>query len=457
MPTVDSSTERVFDRIDMLLPEIVEALCRLVEIPSVSRELPAAVAAAEAVTDLCAAAGLSAETWATPGSPVAFAELEAPDNAPVVLLYGHYDVQPPDPLEAWKSPPFAPTVRDGAVYGRGAGDNKGQFLAHIFALRALIETVGCPVGVKLLIEGEEESGSPHLETLIAERSERLACDVVVTADGPYHPGGHPLIILGVRGLLYVEVLAREGASRDLHSGSNGGITPAPAQTLARALASLWNADDRVAVPGFYDNVVPPTDAEQRAIDVLPAITPEGGERSALETGAGTASAAAMWRRVMFEPNVNIAGIECGYTGAGLKTIIPHRAAAKIDVRLVAAQDPERILESIRAFLETRGLDVQRLAAVPPSHTRLDSPFVAPIDDAVRTAWNRPAYIQPRLGGTTPDFVFTRRLGVPSILVPYGPPDMHHHAPNERMDVEALRRGARTSAAILLQLARAPSA
>ncbi len=443
MPGVDLSTEQVFERIDVLEPEIVDALCSLVKIPSVSGDRDAAEAAAGAVAELCTRAGLAAETWPTAGSPAVFAEIKAPAGAPEILLYGHYDVQPAEPLDEWDSPAFAPVVRDGAVYGRGAGDNKGQFLAHIFALRALRETVGIPVGVKLLIEGEEERGSPNLEALVAERSDRLSCDVAVTADGPYHPGGHPLIILGVRGLLYLEVWV-QGASRDLHSGSSGGVAPAPARSLARALASLWSSDDRVAVPGFYDRVLAPTDAERRAIARLP-LPPGGGSDSAT-------SAASAAQRIMFEPNVNIAGIDCGYTGAGLKTIVPHRASAKIDVRLVADQDPERIFESMRDFLARQGLGVRRLASVPPSHTPLDNRFVTPIGRALQAAWNRPAYIQPRLGGTTPDFVFTRRLGVPSILVPYGPPDMHHHAPNERIELAALRRGVRSSAAICLQLA-----
>ena len=445
MQAVDSSTGPVFDRIKALEPEIVAALCRLVEIPSVSGDRAAAQAAAEAVVDLCTRAGFSAETWDTPGAPAVFAQIEAPRGAPVLLLYGHYDVQPPEPLQEWESPPFTATVRDGAVYGRGAGDNKGQFLAHIFAVRALRETLGCPVGVKLLIDGEEESGSPNLAGLVAARRQRLACDVAVTADGPFHPGGHPLIILGVRGLLYLEVSAR-GESRDLHSGSNGGIAAAPARALARGLASLWADDDGVAVPGFYDDIVPPTPAELRLADELAAIEPAAGQ-------AGPQDAAA-WRRIMFEPNVNIAGIVAGYGGAGVKTVIPHRASAKIDVRLVADQDPDRIFACMEDHLAASGLETRRLAAVPPSRTPLDNRFVAPVRRALLAAWERPPHIQPRLGGTTPDFVFTRELGVPSLLVPYAPPDMHHHAPNERMDLEALQRGVRTSAAICLELAAA---
>jgi acetylornithine deacetylase/succinyl-diaminopimelate desuccinylase-like protein len=357
-----------------------------------------------------------------------------------VLFYGHSDVQPPEPLEAWESPPFAPRVRDGALYGRGAGDNKGQFVAHIFALRALRDTVGCPIGVKLLIEGEEEMGSPNLPAVVEEHRERLACDVAITADGPYHTAGHPLVILGVRGLLFVEATL-QGASRDLHSGSHGGIAPAPARTLTRALARLWDDDGRVAVPGFYDDVREPSARERALARDLPVMS---------EAPARLHD----WEKVMFLPNVNIAGISCGYTGAGIKTVIPHRVGAKIDVRLVADQDPDDVFRRLRAFFAEHGIDLARRAAVPPSRTPPDNPFTDAVVTAVRAAWERDVYIQPRLGGTTPDFVFTRTLGVPSLLVPYAPPDMHHHAPNERMELEALWRGVRTSASICLQLARA---
>ncbi len=442
MANVDPDTGEVFDRIAALQPRVVDELRNLIAIPSVSGDRTAAEAAARAVAGLCADAGFSSEVWETAGMPVVFAEIEGPQGAPVVLFYGHYDVQPADPVDAWHSPPFEPTVREGAVYGRGAGDNKGQFLAHIYAVQALRETTGCPVGVKLLIEGEEESGSPSLPALVARQKHRLDCDVAVTADGPYHPDGHPLVILGVRGLLYLDVEVR-GASRDMHSGSSGGITPAPGRTLARGLASLWGADDRVAVPGFYRDVLAPTAAELAAADRLPPFS--------LQPGFSPAGSNP-WHRVMFEPNLNIAGIRCGYSGPGMKTVVPHRASAKLDVRLVAEQDPDDVFERLRSFLADAGLKATRRAAVPPSRTPLESSYVPPIRRAVDVAWERPSFVQPRLGGTTPDFVLTRELGVPSVIVPYGPPDMHHHAPDERMDLDALHRGVRTSAALCVHLA-----
>ena len=433
----------VFCRVDGLQKQVVENLSRLVEIPSIAGHAEACRAAASAVADLCKDAGFRVEVWEGPGAPALFAEIPAPDNSPTVLFYGHYDVQPVEPLDAWVTPPFEPTIRDGALFGRGAGDNKGQFLCHIAALKALQDTVGCPIGVKLLIEGEEEIGSPHLEDLVASNLDRLSCDVAITADGPHHADGHPLIIFGVRGLLFMDVTI-SGAPRDLHSGSNGGIAPAPTHELVDALAAMWNKDGSVAIPHFYDNIVRPTYTEHRLAEQLPYPNWTGGETS------GDRTAPSPWSRLMFEPNLNIAGLTSGYNGAGVKTVIPRRARAKIDVRLVANQDPNKVYVSFRRFLEQRGVEVSLLAAVPPSRTPIDTPVAAPVQRAIEASWNHSPLLQPRLGGTTPDFVFTRTLGVPSLLVPYAPADMHHHAPNERIPLESLYRGVRTTAAICLE-------
>ena len=319
---------------------------------------------------------------------------------------------------------------------------KGQFLCHIAAVKVLKETIGCPIGVNLLIEGEEEIGNPHLEEFAASNADRLACDVTITADGPYHTDGHPLIIFGVRGLLFVDV-SIDGASHDLHSGSNGGIAPTPARELVHALAAMWNQDGSIAIPGFYDDIVPPTSTEGNLAARLPC-TQWTKQRNSVDQ-----SSASPWLRLMFEPNINIAGLASGYDGTGVKTVIPHHARAKIDVRLVADQDPYRIYASLRRFLEQRGIGVSLRAAVPPSRTSINTPFTAPVQRGVEASWNLRPWLQPRLGGTTPDFVFTRTLGVPSLLAPYAPANMRHHAPNEHLALEALHRSVQTSAAILL--------
>jgi acetylornithine deacetylase/succinyl-diaminopimelate desuccinylase-like protein len=286
--------------------------------------------------------------------------------------------------------------------------------------------VGCPVGVKLLIEGEEEIGSPHLEDLLTTNADRLSCDVVITADGPYHADGHPLIIFGVRGFLFLDATI-SGAPQDLHSGSRVGTAPAPTHELVRALAAMWNKDGPVAIPGFYDDIVRPTSTEGSLAAQLPY------RNWAEEEASVDGTLPPPWSRLMFEPNLNIAGLVSGYNGPGVKTVIPRHARAKIDVRLIVNQDPHKVYASLRRFLEQRGVEVSLLAALPRREPPIDTPLAVPfpVQRAIEASWDHSPLLQPRLGGTTPDYVFTRTLSVPSLLVPYAPADMHHHAPNER--------------------------
>jgi len=407
---------------------------------------------------LLTAAGLRTEVWPSDGAPVVFAERPAPPRRPTILFYGHYDVQPPDPLDAWDSPPFEAHVRDGAVYGRGAGDNKGQLLAHVAAVAELIAGDELGVGVKFLIEGEEEIGSPHIGTVARAHREELAADLALTADAPVHDDGRPVVIFGVRGLLYLEI-SLAGAPRDLHSGNRGGIAPTPAWTLVHALAALRDADGRVTVPGFYGAVRGPDATERAMIEALPVdavhMEAELGAAAAARWRPDSPSGKSPWEVLGFQPNCNIAGLTAGYQGPGTKTVIPASASAKIDFRLVADQDPQAVFEAVRAQLERAapGIQVERTASVPPSATSRSAPFVDPVIDAVRKATGSEPLLRPRLGGTTPDYVFTRILGIPSILVPYGPPDMNHHAPNEKMTLEALRRGVACSVEICRRVAQ----
>ena len=405
-----------------------------------------------------AAAGLETQIWPSTGAPVVFGERPAPTGRPTILFYGHYDVQPPEPLEAWDSPPFEANLRDGAVYGRGAGDNKGQLLAHVAAVSELIKRGELDVGVKFLIEGEEEIGSPHIGDVARAHRAELAADIALTADAPVHDDGRPVVIFGVRGLLYVEV-ELAGAPRDLHSGNRGGIAPTPAWTLVHALASLRDVDGHVTVPGFYDTVRSPDSAEQAMIEALPV------DLAHMETELGSAAAArwqpdsrwqrSPWNALGFQPNCNIAGLTAGYQGPGTKTVIPATASAKIDFRLVADQDPDTVFAAVKEQLErvAPGVRVTRTASVPPSATSPSTPLADSVIDAVRAATGVEPLLRPRLGGTTPDYIFTRILGLPSILVPYGPPDMNHHAPNEKMTLAAIERGVACSVEICRRLAQ----
>ena len=433
-------------------------LTESVPIASVSARGECIEEGARFFVDALAAAGLRPQLWSSAGAPVVFGEWPAPPGRPTILFYGHYDVQPAEPLEDWDSPPFEPSIRDGALYGRGAGDNKGQLLAHLAAVTELLARDDLGVGVKFLIEGEEEIGSPHLADVVRAHRDDLAADLALTADAPVHDDGRPVVIFGVRGLLYLEV-SLDGAPRDLHSGNRGGIAPTPAWTLVHALAALRAPDGRITVPGFYEAVRQPDEAEQAMIEALPV----DAERMEADLGASGAARwqhaapwqTSPWEALGFQPNCNIAGLTAGYQGQGTKTVIPSRASAKVDFRLVADQDPETVFAAVKCQLEhsAPGIRVRRTASVPPSATSPSTPLAAPVIEAVRSATGVDPLLRPRLGGTTPDFVFTRILGMPSILVPYGPPDMNHHAPNEKMTLAALQRGVACSLEICRRLAQ----
>jgi acetylornithine deacetylase/succinyl-diaminopimelate desuccinylase-like protein len=386
---------------------------------------------------------------------VVFGSRPAPPGRPTVIFYGHYDVQPADPLEAWQSPPFEATQRDGAIYGRGAGDNKGQLLAHVAAVAELVARNELEIGVKFLIEGEEEIGSPHIADVVRDHRAELNAALALTADAPVHDDGRPVVIFGVRGLLYIEVEIH-GAPSDLHSGNRGGIAPTPAWRLVHALSGLRDGNGRVTVPGFYDRVRPPDAGERAMLAALPV------DRDALARELGLTNGetvpASPWETLGFQPNCNIAGLTAGYQGPGAKTVIPSLARAKIDFRLVADQNPEEVFAAVKRQIESAapGAIVRRLAAVPPSATAPSAPLVEAIIEAVRTATGGEPLLRPRLGGTTPDYVFTRILAIPSVLVPYGPPDMNHHAPNEKMTLAALERGVACSLAICRRLAQEPA-
>ncbi len=437
------------------LARAVERLCAYVRVPSVSARGEALEEGARHTAALLREIGLQVEVWREAPAPVVFGCIEAPPGAPTVLIYGHYDVQPPEPLEEWTTPPFEPAVRNGAVFGRGAGDDKGQLLAHLVAVESLAHAGTLPVGVKVLVEGQEEIGSPGLEAVVRAHAEQLRADLALTSDAPKH-AGQPTVIFGVRGLLYLEIEAR-GANYDLHSGNYGGVAPMPAWELVRALACLRDAQGRVSVPGFSDDVLPPTERERRMLERLPI------DRQALERDLGRlpdpVDAASLWDRLMFRPTLNVAGLDAGYHGPGTKTVIPRRAQAKLEARLVAAQDPERVARAIAARIHAHAprVQVRVLASVPPSATPPENPWAAPVIRGVTRAAGRRPLLRPRLGGTTPDYLFTRLLRMPSFLVPFGPADMHHHAPNERMTLSALEFGIRCSERILLAVGAAARA
>jgi acetylornithine deacetylase/succinyl-diaminopimelate desuccinylase-like protein len=395
-------------------------------------------------------AGLAARLIETPGRPAVLGSRPGPDGTPTVLIYGHYDVQPPGPLDLWSTDPYTPTIRDGRIWCRGAADNKGQHYAHLQALRLLLDRDGdYPCGVIVLLDGEEEVGSPNLADLVARYRDTLACDLVVWSDGPVHESGKWCVVHGARGVLGVRLEVR-GPGRALHSGHFGNVAANPAWALVDALASLRNPDGSVAVAGFYDDIEPLPQADAAAFDRLPldldqvladigvqAMDPAYGELSYFE-------------RLAAIPSLTINGIT---TGDINRTIIPHQATARIDIRLVAGQRPEQVFAAIESHLKRHApaVSVTSELSVPPSRTRLDNPFTAVLGEAVADVTGEAPLLVPAYGGTLPDFVWTQVLGVPSLGVPFANTDEANHAPNENLEVRRYLAGIAISMTVLRAL------
>ena len=446
--------------------ESLDALAAFLAIPSVSAlsEHRADVRrAAEFVARRLRECGLEGVALLeTGGHPCVYAEwLHAPGR-PTALVYGHYDVQPSDPVALWTSPPFAATVRGGRLYARGAADDKGQVWMHLLAAEALLRAGNgrLPLNLKFIIEGEEEIGSLHLPPLVERERERLAADVVVISDSAFHAPGQPAIAHGLRGLAGMEVSVR-GPARDLHSGEYGGSVQNPAHALAQLLAGLHTPDGRVAVPGFYDDVLPPTAEERSAVAALPFDEAEFRRETGVPEAFGEPGYTAA-ERCRIRPTLEINGLWGGFQGEGSKTIIPAEAHAKITCRLVPDQDPRRVLEAVRADLVRRRppgvrLDVRLGGGSRASLAPADSPYMRAAARALERVFGR-APVFTRMGGSIGIVpAFEAVLGAPVVLMGFSLPDDRIHAPDESLDLGNYDHGQRAIAAYWLELgAMAPS-
>lgn len=432
--------------------EILDDLFTFLRISSVSAD-PAHVAdvrrCAEWLAGAFRAAGLAATVEETGGHPAVVAEWRGAPGAPTVLVYGHYDVQPPEPLEAWTSAPFEPVVRDGNVVARGASDDKGQLFCHLAAVRGhLAERGRLPVNLIFLIEGEEESGSAHLEPFLQANRERLRCDAVVVSDSSQFAPGIPALTYGLRGLAYLEAVLR-GPARDLHSGSFGGAVQNPANALARMLAALHDPRGRVAVPGFYDDVRPLEDWERAAFAALPFDEEAYRESLGVDALPGEEGYTVL-ERVWARPTLDVNGLWSGYTGEGAKTVIPSLASAKLSCRLVPDQDPERVAALVEGRLRALAppgcrVAVRYLHGARPVLVPVDAPAVRAASEALRRGFGaEPVFI--REGGSIPVVeAFKRLLGAPVVLLGFGRPDDRAHGPDEKLNLGDFVRGIRTSA------------
>jgi acetylornithine deacetylase/succinyl-diaminopimelate desuccinylase-like protein len=384
------------------------------------------------------------EIFPTVGHPVVYGELlNAGADKPTALVYGHYDVQPAEPLELWQSPAFEPQVRGENLYGRGASDMKGQVLISLKAAEAWIQNGGLPINLKFLIEGEEEIGSPHLDEFILANKDLLACDFAINPDTGMIGVETPTITYGLRGLAYFEIRLN-GPEHDLHSGGFGGAVHNPAQALCELIAGMHDKHGRVTLPGFYDPVRP-LSAEER---VELARLPMGEDFYLQQTGAPALHGEAGYspvERVSGRPTLEINGLLSGFTGEGSKTVLPAKAMAKISMRLVPDQDPAEVHQQLVQYLHENAPDTVRweviqLAGGPASITDLDLPAVGALRQALEDTWGKPPMYK-REGGSVPVVAQMQKyLGVESVLTGFGLPDDNVHAPNEKIHLPTYYRG-----------------
>lgn len=379
--------------------------------------------------------GFTTRVEPTARHPIVRADWLRAPGAPTVLCYGHFDVQPPEPLELWRHPPFEPTLEDGVLYARGASDDKGQLLIHVKAVESILKTAGAlPVNVKFLLEGEEEIGSPSLTTYLPRHRRTLGADAALVSDGSLFAPGLPTITTALRGLLYTEIEVT-GASGDLHSGLFGGAAPNAVGTMAHIVAALKDRRGRIRVPGFYTRVRKPEEAERAAWARLPF-----SERAFLsELGSETAPGEEGYPildRIWARPTLDVHGIGGGFTGEGMKTVIPSRAVAKVSMRLVPDQRPDRIFKQFARFVQRTAppgvrVEVRHLASTPPVVVSPEAPPVRAAARALEAVFGKPV-VYARSGGSVPVVSgFAHTLKMPTVLMGFGLPDDNLHAPNEK--------------------------
>ena len=440
--------DRVLSYLEANHDQALEGLKDFLRIPSVSthpHHKADVLHCAEYLADELRRIGMKrVDVVPTAGHPIVYAEwLEAPGQ-PTVLMYGHYDVQPAEPFDLWESDPFDPTIRDGNLFARGSTDDKGQVWLHVKALEAHLEQHGrLPVNVKMLIEGEEEVASAHLDEYIERHKEDLTADVVMISDTTMYDYERPAIGYGLRGLVYMEIQI-EGPNKDLHSGGYGGSVANPLNILSGIIAEMIDSDGRITIPGFYDDIVPLTDTERAAFTALAFSEDEYAERlgvAELKGEKGYSTLERIWAR----PTLDVNGLLGGFTGEGSKTVIASKGMAKVSMRLVPNQDPEVIAQAFEVYVKklvpsSVKINILRHGTGKPILTPRDHPAVKAADQAITQGFGiSPVYI--REGGSIPVVAtFQERLGLPTVLMGFGLPDCDAHAPNEKFNLKNFYRG-----------------
>jgi len=441
---------RVDAWLDQHLDSSLAELSRLVAQPSVGAQNWGIPECAALVADMLRHRGFEVATLATAGAPVVYGERSG-RSPKRLLFYNHYDVQPPEPLELWESPPFEPARRDGKLFGRGVSDDKGHLVARLFAIDALLAVGGdLPCLTKFVIEGEEETSSVNLHEFVMREKERLAADACVWEFGYVDHHDMPLQYLGLRGICYVE-LAVETAHIDAHSGLGGSIFPNAAWRLTWALSTLKGPDERIRIPGHYDEVRPPTQQDRELFAALPDEDDELRTRYGVKAFLRGASGVDRRVQEVFEPTCTICGLTSGYQGPGSKTVLPARASAKVDFRLVPDQKPEDVVRRLRAHLDAEGFSdvtITFLGGEPPGRTPLEHPFVDLVVDAATPVYGAPMQRVPMTGGSGPNAMFIHELGLPVVTAGMGYPDARVHAPNENIRIDLYLKHAKHMARVM---------
>jgi len=454
------ANDQLLKYLDDNADRFVEELKEFLRIPTVSADptcKPHLQRGAEFVHRQFSDMGFKSEIVPTSGHPIVYAEsLNAP-GAPTVVVYGHYDVQPADPLDLWTTPPFEPTLRDGCLYARGATDDKGQFFTHLKSAQAWLGSVGkLPVNLKYVIEGEEEVGSNNLEDFLKARKDQLKADVAVISDTSQYAPNQPAITYGLRGILAVEI-AVTGPKKDLHSGVFGGAVANPVTGLAKLVASLHDDQGRVRIPGFYDDVVALTEAERKQFQELGFD--EAGFKAELGIAevfgeAGFSTNERRWAR----PTCEVNGMFGGYTGVGPKTIVPSKATVKITCRLVPAQDPAKLTNALHQYLKSQcppslSFEFQSYHGCPAFVFDPNSPYIGAASDAIKESWGVDRVRLIREGGSIPVVqTFKDVLNLDTLLLGWGQNTDNLHSPNEHFSVADFHRGIKASALLWQKLA-----
>lgn len=438
------------------LQESLSELSRLCAQPSVSAQNWGLVECASLVGSMLRQRGFEVQILETGGAPVVYAERSGKGDK-TLLFYNHYDVQPAEPLELWETPPFVPTFRDGKLFARGVSDDKGHLVSRLYAIDALLAEEGdLPCNIKFVIEGEEETSSVHLHGFVEDHADLLNADGCVWEFGGVDHRDTPMQYLGLRGICYVE-LSVETANQDVHSGTGGSIFPNAAWRLVWALNTLKGPDERIRIPGFYDAVRSPSERDRQLMGALPEVADEYRQRYGLKNFLkGLEGGVDLRMEEVFQPTCTICGLTSGYQGPGSKTVLPCRASAKIDFRLVPDQTPEQVLELLRAHLDAEGfsdVEITFLGGEAPARTDPDDPFVQLVVDAAQDVYDVPMQIVPMMGGSGPNYVFQKYLNVPIVTAGIGHPGAQAHAPNENIRLDLYLKGAKHIARILKEFGK----